>query len=163
MLNYTVLTHTPRYEVSPASLTPGFPPLFGVGGGEFVVFVQPLHVLPNGKNIEREIARDEGVQVPDSGLAVVEFHHHEGVDAANDRGVAADRWCHFARLLGWRLWLFPNGGALPLQEVCDADVGKAVFVHGAVPKVIVAKSMLARGVVSSVISTAPQIIPGAKA
>lgn len=150
MLNYTVCTTSARYGVSPTSLTPGFPSLFGFGEGQFVVLVQPLHLLPDGEQIEGEIARDEVVHVPREGLAVVEFCHHEGVNTANDCRVAADRWCRFAILLGWRVWLLPEGGGLPLQEVGEGKIGEIFFGQGTAPKVVLAKRSLTRPILSSI-------------
>ena len=150
MMHYTVCARRPRNSGSPANLTPGFPSLFGVGGGDVVVLVEPLHLLPNGKKIEREIAGYEGVEVPQDGLAVVQFCYDQGLYAPDYACVAADRWCHFARLLGWRIWLFPDGGTLPLQEVDHSEVGRASVFQGVSPKLIVAKRSLMGALFASV-------------
>lgn len=142
MFRYTVCTQQARYGVSPASLTPGFPSLLGRGEGHLIVFVQPLHLLPDGDQVEQYLLGHEGVQVPREGLAVVEFPGNDGSVAPDVRREAQELWCRFARLLGWRLWHFPDSGLFPLQEIGDGEQVVALLGQGEPLRLVLAKRSL---------------------
>jgi hypothetical protein len=138
MLTFQVCVRRRPREANPVDQTPGFPPLFGIGCDYLMVFVQPLHRLPDGEDLERQILGNEGVHRPMDGLAVVQFGDKGDVISSGHRHKAAELWCRYASLLGWRFWRVPPRGGLPLQEVCDRQIGKA-FAHDEVPWLIVAR------------------------